>query len=76
MQFFDAFVIGIFRTDPGQLHNTFPVNGKWIAETIEIPILKQCHIKAHMRRCEPVFRTNERKKGIEVPNVVHSMALP
>ena len=25
-----------------------------------------------MRRCEPVITTNERKKGIEVPDVVHT----
>jgi hypothetical protein len=53
------------------LHNVLPVYRKGILEAIKIPVVKQCDVKAHMRRCEPVITTNKRKEGIEVPYIVH-----
>ena len=71
VQLFYTFMVGVFRTDLAKLHHGIAVNREGVLEAIEIPVLKESHIKAHMRRCKPFITTNDRKKGIEVPDIVH-----
>jgi hypothetical protein len=54
------------------LHHIIPVHGKWILKAVEIPVLKQSQIKAHVRTREPVITTNKRKEGVEMPYIVHT----
>jgi hypothetical protein len=75
VQFFDAFVVGVFRTDLTNLHDVLPVYRKRVLKAVKIPVLKQGYIKAHMRTCEPVIATNKGKEGIEVPYIVHGCQL-
>ena len=58
-------------SDLAELQDCFSIDGKGVLKPIGVPALEKRHIKAHMRRCEPVITTNEREKGIEVPDIVH-----
>jgi hypothetical protein len=66
----NAFVVRILRANLADLHDVFPVNRKGILKPVEVPVLEEGYIKAHMRTCEPVITTNKGKEGIEVPYIV------
>lgn len=42
-------------------------------KAVKIPILEQCHVKAHMRRCEPAVGFNIGEKCIHVADVIHDL---
>ncbi len=71
VQIFNAFVVGVFRTDFAQLHDRLPVYRKGILKPVKIPILEQSHIQAHMCWGEPIISPDEWKKSIEVPDIIH-----
>jgi hypothetical protein len=41
----------------------------------EVPIVKECEIKAHVTGCEPFITTNEGEEGVDVPYIVHGYGL-
>jgi hypothetical protein len=71
MQLFHAPVIGILGTDLTELHHVCPLYGKWIFKAVDIPTLKNGHIKTYMCSRKIIVVPDERKKRIEVADVIH-----
>ena len=49
VQFPDTFVIGVFAADFAELHDVAAIYWKGVLKAVEIPVLEQRQIKAHMR---------------------------
>lgn len=71
MQFPDALMICVLAADLAQLHNVVAINREGILKAVEVPILEQGEVKAHMRSCEPVVGFYIREKCVKMSYIVH-----
>jgi hypothetical protein len=73
VQLLNAFVVGVLTPNLAQLHNVFPVYRKGIMEAVEVPVVKQRHVKTYMGCCQTLISFYERKKCVEMADVVHKV---
>ena len=71
MQVPNRFVIGIFGANATQRHHFITCNWEGCLEAVEVPALEKCHVKAHMRRCEPWIGFDIGEKCVHVAYVIH-----
>jgi hypothetical protein len=63
VQLFNGFVVGVFG-ELGEFKDVLPIYCEWILEAVEVPIVEQSEVKAHVSACEPFITTNEREEGV------------